>query len=116
MKLHITQGRIIDPAAGLDAVTDLFVADGKVAAIGPAPAGFKADRVIDATGKLVLPGLIDLAARLRKPVEYRATLEVEMQAALAGGVTSVILPPDTDPTLDEPGLVEMLKDRARQLD
>jgi dihydroorotase len=116
MKLHIAQGRIVDPASGLDAVTDLFVADGKIAAIGSAPAGFKADRVIDAAGKLVLPGLVDLAARLRKPVEYRATLELEMRAALAGGVTSVILPPDTDPTLDEPGLVEMLRDRARQLD
>ena len=116
MNLHITNGRLIDPAGGIDVVADLFVADGKVAAIGSAPAGFKADRVMDASGKLVLPGLIDLAARLRKPVEYRATLEVEMKAALAGGVTSVVLPPDTDPTLDEPGLVEMLKDRARQLD
>ena len=116
MNLHITNGRLIDPADGVDVVADLFVADGKVAAIGSAPAGFKADRVMDASGKLVLPGLIDLAARLRKPVEYRATLEGEMKAALAGGVTSVVLPPDTDPTLDEPGLVEMLKDRARQLD
>jgi len=116
MNLHITNGRLIDPAGGVDGIADLFVADGKVAAVGSAPLGFKADRVIDASGKLVIPGLIDLAARLRKPVEYRATLEVEMKAALAGGVTSVVLPPDTDPTLDEPGLVEMLKDRARQLD
>ena len=117
MKLHITKGRVIDPAAGLDAVTDLFVADGKVAAIGPAPAGFKADRIIDATGKLVIPGLVDLAARLREPgFEHRGTLESELRAALAGGITSLVLPPDTDPTLDEPGLVEMLKHRARQID
>jgi dihydroorotase len=73
--------------------------------------------VIDATDKLVLPGLVDLAARLREPgFEYRGTLESEMRAALAGGITSLVLPPDTDPTLDEPGLVEMLKHRARQLD
>ena len=60
------------------------------------------------------PGLVDLAARLREPgLEYKATLESEMAAAVAGGVTSLACPPDTDPPLDEPGLVEMLKHRAR---
>ena len=117
MKLQIKNGRVIDPANGVDQVTDVFVSDGLVAALGTAPTGFKADRVIEATDKLVLPGLVDLAARLREPgFEYRGTLESEMRAALAGGITSLVLPPDTDPTLDEPGLVEMLKHRARQLD
>ena len=60
--------------------------------------------------------MIDLAARLREPgFEYRATLESEMDAAVAGGVTSLVCPPDTDPVLDEPGLVEMLKHRAKSL-
>ena len=60
------------------------------------------------------PGLVDLSARLREPgFEYKATLESEMAAAVAGGVTSLACPPDTDPPLDEPGLVEMLKHRAR---
>jgi dihydroorotase len=71
---------------------------------------------IDAAKLWVMPGAVDLAARLREPgFEYRATLESEMAAALAGGVTSLSCPPDTDPPLDEPGLVEMLKHRARGL-
>ncbi|GGX75910.1 dihydroorotase [Massilia dura] len=112
--LHIKNGRVIDPANGVDAVQDLYIVDGKVAALGTAPEGFGAARTIDATGLVVAPGLVDLAARLREPgYEYKATLESEMQAALHGGVTSLVCPPDTDPVLDEPGLVEMLKHRAR---
>ncbi len=114
MKIHIRNGRLIDPANGIDAQKDIFVAAGRIAAIGAAPAGFVANRVIDATGLVVCPGLIDLSARLREPgFEYKATLESEMAAAAAGGVTSLACPPDTDPPLDEPGLVEMLKHRAR---
>lgn len=117
MKLHIKNGRLVDPANGIDRVTDLFVADGKVAAIGDTPAGFVADTTLDATGLVVAPGLVDLSARLREPgYEYKATLESEMRAAVQGGVTTLVCPPDTDPVLDEPGLVEMLKHRARNLD
>ncbi|MBI3901638.1 MAG: dihydroorotase [Nitrosomonadales bacterium] len=116
MNIHIKNGRLIDPKNGTDAMQDLFIAAGKVAAIGNAPAGFVADKIIDAAGLVVAPGLIDLAARLREPgYEYRATLESEMNAAVAGGVTSLACPPDTDPVLDEPGLVEMLKHRAKSL-
>lgn len=114
--LHIKNGRLIDPANGIDAVTDLFIIDGKVASTGRAPAGFNAGNSIDATGLVVAPGLVDLSARLREPgYEYKATLKSEMQAAMQGGVTSLICPPDTDPVLDEPGLVEMLKYRAGKL-
>jgi dihydroorotase len=116
MKLHIKNGRLIDPANNVDAMLDLFVADGKVAAIGDMPAGFEADQTIDAGGLIVMPGLVDLSARLREPgYEYKATLESELQAAMQGGVTSLVCPPDTDPVLDEPGLVEMLKHRAKTL-
>jgi len=116
MKLHIKNGRLVDPAGGIDAVQDLFIADGKIAGVGSAPAGFSATRTIDATGLVVAPGLVDLSARLREPgYEYKATLESEMQAAVQGGVTTLVCPPDTDPVLDEPGLVEMLKHRARLL-
>ncbi|GAA0511775.1 MULTISPECIES: dihydroorotase [Pigmentiphaga] len=116
MKIHIQGGRLIDPANGVDAVNDIYIAAGRVVGIGQAPAGFVPNRLIDARGLAVLPGLVDLSARLREPgFEHRATLESELQAALAGGVTSLVLPPDTDPVLDEPGLVEMLKHRARQL-
>jgi dihydroorotase len=116
MKLHIKNGRLVDPANNIDALQDLFIDAGRVAAVGTAPAGFTADRTIDASGLVVAPGLVDLSARLREPgYEYKATLESEMQAAMQGGVTSLVCPPDTDPVLDEPGLVEMLKHRARGL-
>jgi dihydroorotase len=116
MKIRIANGRVIDPANGLDDTRDMYLADGKIAAVGRAPDGFSADRTIDAAGLVVAPGLIDLAARLREPgYEYRATLESEMDAAMAGGVTSLAIPPDTDPALDEPGLVEMLCYRAKKL-
>ncbi len=116
MKTEIKNGRIVDPANGIDRVASLYVAAGKIAAIGKAPDGWNASRVIDARDLVVAPGLIDLSARLREPgFEYKATLESELEAAIAGGVTSLACPPDTDPPLDEPGLVEMLKHRARLL-
>jgi dihydroorotase len=111
MKLLIKGGRVIDPASGRDALGDVFVADGRIAQPGGAP-----ERTIDAKGLVVAPGLIDLAARLREPgYEHKATLESEMDAAVAGGVTSLACPPDTDPPLDEPGLVDMLRRRAKAL-
>jgi dihydroorotase len=114
MKIHIKNGRLIDPASKTDKAQDLFVAAGRIVGVGNAPAGFEANSVLDATGCIVCPGLVDLAARLREPgFEYRATLESEMAAAAAGGVTRLACPPDTDPVLDEPGLVEMLTHRAR---
>src|SRR5450830_115 len=114
MKIQIQNGRVIDPASGNDAVQDVFIADGKILSLGTAPDGFTADQVIDASGLVVAPGLVDLSARLREPgFEYKATLESELQAAMRGGVTSLVCPPDTDPVLDEAGLVEMLKQRAR---
>jgi dihydroorotase len=112
MRLHIKNARVIDPASGKDAAGDVFVADGKLVD------GFKdkADKTIEAKGLVVAPGLIDLSVRLREPgQEYKATLESEMAAAVAGGVTSLACPPDTDPPLDEPGLVDMLRRRAKAL-
>ena len=115
MKLLLRNGRVIDPASGRDEVTDVAIASGRIVGIGPA-GDFAADRTIDATGLVVAPGLVDLAARLREPgQEHEGMLESELAAAAAGGVTSLVCPPDTDPVLDEPGLVEMLKFRARKL-
>jgi len=111
MRLAIRNARIIDPASGRDGVGDLHIADGKISEEFSKP-----DRVIDAKGLVAAPGFIDLAARLREPgFEYKATLESELEAALAGGVTSLACPPDTDPPLDEPGLVDMLRRRAKAL-
>src|SRR5919201_5426146 len=112
MRLAIRNARIIDPASGRDGVGDLYIAEGKISEEAGRP-----DRVIDAKGLVAAPGFIDIAARLREPgLEYKATLESEMQAAIAGGVTSLACPPDTDPPLDEPGLVDMLRRRAKALE
>lgn len=117
MRLEIRGARVIDPAAGRDKPGSIFVADGSIVALDKAPDGFRADETIDARGLSACPGLVDLSARLREPgFEYKATLESEMAAAAAGGVTSLACPPDTDPPLDEPGLVEMLTRRAVSLD
>jgi len=114
MTIEIQRGRLVDPANGVDRVTPLYIDAGKIAHMDEPPAGWRAQRVIDAHGLIVAPGLVDLSVRLREPgLEYKATLESEMDAALAGGVTSLACPPDTDPPLDEPGLVEMLKAKAR---
>lgn len=116
MKIQIKNGHLIDPKNNIDGKHDLFIAAGKIVGIGKAPENFNANQIIDASGLVVCPGLVDLSARLREPgYEYKATLESELQAAVAGGITSLSCPPDTDPVLDEPGLVEMLKHRAKQL-
>lgn len=114
MKILIKQGRLLDPKNRIDAVHDIAIAGQRIVAIDPDD--FEAERVIDASGLAVIPGLVDLSVRLREPgYEHRDTLENELMAALSGGVTRLVLPPDTDPTLDEPALVEMLKHRARSL-
>ncbi|SOE80804.1 dihydroorotase [Caballeronia arationis] len=116
MKIQIQGGTLIDPAAGTERQADVFIAAGRIVGIGQAPADFSAAKTIDAKGLSIAPGFVDLSARLREPgFEHKATLESEMAAAIAGGVTSLVCPPDTDPVLDEPGLVEMLKFRAQKL-
>jgi len=116
MKILIKNGRVIDPASGRDERADVAIGTGRILTIGAVSADFQPDRVIDAAGCVVAPGLVDLAARLREPGhEHEGMLESELNAAAAGGVTSLVCPPDTDPALDEPGLVDMLKFRARKL-
>ena len=120
MRTLIHKGRVVDPASGLDEVADIAIADGKIQAIvkkgESLPPGFQADKTFDAKACIVSPGLVDLQARLREPgYEHEGMLESELKAAVAGGVTSLVCPPDTDPVLDEPGLVEMLTFRAAKL-
>jgi dihydroorotase len=116
MKVLIQNGRVIDPTSQRDEMADVAIAAGRIIAIGKVPADFAPSRTIDARGCIVAPGLVDLAARLREPGhEHEGMLESELSAAMAGGVTSLVCPPDTDPVLDEPGLVEMLKYRAEKL-
>jgi len=112
--LRIHGGRVIDPASGIDAVKDVFIdSTGFIAAVGRAPDGFQATRVLDAQGKIVCPGLIDLRARLREPGhEHKATMESETRAAVAGGITTLACPPDTDPPIDTPAMAQMIQSRA----
>ena len=115
-KTLIKGGQVIDPASGYDENADLALVGSEIVAIKNISSDFAPDTTIDATGCLVMPGLVDLAVRLREPgQEHAGMLASEMAAAVAGGVTSVICPPDTEPVLDEAGLVEMLRHRAELL-
>jgi dihydroorotase len=116
MKTLIKGGRVIDPASRYDEIGDVALVDTALIAIKNIAKDFDPDTTIDATGCIVMPGLVDLAVRLREPGhEHEGMLASEMAAAVAGGVTSVVCPPDTEPVLDEAGLVEMLRHRAEQL-
>lgn len=108
MNIEIKNGRVICPKNAIDRSISLYVADGRIAGLGEAPAGFVAEQTIDATGCVVSPGLIDLGARLN-------SIEAELAAAVAGGVTSVVVPPDADPPLDEPELADRLVHRGAEI-
>ena len=113
MKLHIQGGRLIDPANNIDAPHDLYVADGKIVAIGQAPDGFSAEQTINASGQIVCPGLVDLAAHFREPgKEHKATIASESRAAVKGGITTVCCPPNTDPIADTPAVAELIHQKA----
>lgn len=114
MSIHIKGGHLIDPAHNIDEPRDLYISDdGFVAGIGVAPLDFDATEIIDATGKLVLPGLIDLRARVREPgLEHKATIESETRAAVSAGITTLVCPPDTDPVIDTPAMAQMIQQRA----
>lgn len=113
MRLRITNGRVIDPTNAVDGVQDVCIADGRIHAIGDTPAGFLADREIDASGLIVCPGLVDLSARLREPgAEHKATIASETRAAAGAGITTLCCPPDTDPVIDTPAVAELIRSRA----
>ncbi len=108
-RVSIRHGRLIDPANGIDDLLDLHLADGKVLAVGEAPPGFEPERVLDATGQVVCPGLIDLCARLREPgQEHKGTIASETAAAAAAGITSLCCPPDTMPIIDTPAVAQLI--------
>lgn len=112
-RILIKGGRVIDPAAGVDGILDLYLADGRVAGLGSRPDGFAADLEIPAAGRVVCPGFIDLSARLREPGhEHKATITGESEAAAAGGITTLCCPPDTDPPIDSPAVVNLIRKKA----
>ena len=113
MHIRISGARVVDPANGVDAVTDVCIADGRVQGVGRAPDGFDAERRLDASGLVLIPGIVDLRARLREPgAEHKATIDSEARAAVRGGITTLCCPPDTDPIIDTPAVAELIHQRA----
>ncbi len=113
MGILIQGGRIIDPANSIDAEKDVYIQDGFIVGIGKAPKEFKRENVLNASGKIVCPGLIDLRARVREPgLEYKATIESETRAAVSAGITTLCCPPDTNPPIDTPAMAQMIQQRA----
>jgi dihydroorotase len=112
--LRIRGGRLLDPATGTDRIGDLCIAEGRIIALGETPSDFTADETIDANGLWVCPGLIDLSNRVREPgEEHKGTIASETRAAASGGVTTLVVPPDTVPPIDNPSVVELIRDRAK---
>jgi len=113
MKLTIAGGRLIDPASGLDQVAHLHLAEGRIAGIGAAPDGFRPDETLDATGQMVAPGLVDLRAHLCEPGhEHKGTIASESAAAAAGGITTLVTAPETDPVTDSAAVAELIRRHA----
>lgn len=111
----IKNARLIDPKNQQDTQTDLYISNQKIAGIGEAPADFKAETTIDADQLWVIPGIVDLSARLREPgLEHKANIETETSAAASAGITTLCVPPDTDPVIDEPAVVELIHRKAKQ--
>jgi dihydroorotase len=113
----LANARIVDPSRGLDLNGDLLIADGVIRDTqrGISAAGVpEGTEVVDCKGKLVAPGLVDMRAFVGEPgAEYRETFASASQAAAAGGVTSIVCQPDTNPVIDEPAMVDFVLRRAR---
>ena len=112
-RLHIRNARMINPSNSTSESGDVYIADGRIAALKQPPAGFSAEQTLDATGLSLMPGIVDLCARLREPGdEHKANIASECRAACANGITSMCCPPDTDPVIDEPAVVELIKRKS----
>jgi dihydroorotase len=111
----IRGGRVIDPSRNGDGIADVYLQDGKVVSVGRNIVGEDGAQVIDATGKVVAPGLIDLHVHLREPgQEDRETVATGAMAAAAGGFTAVCAMPNTDPVLDNQGAIGFVISQAQK--
>lgn len=117
MKIAIENGHLVDPANHVDRVCSLYIDNSRVVGVGTAPPGFIANRIVDARDRLVIPGLIDLSARLGEPgFEYKADIDSESEAAVSAGITTLCCPPDTDPVIDTPAGIEFIERRRESVD
>ena len=116
MNILISGGRVIDPKNGLDKVQDLLIRNGKIAKREDLTKNIRVVKTLDAKGLIVCPGLVDLQARLREPgQEHKATFSTELSAAVAGGITTICCPPDTEPVIDTPAMAQMIRQRAEEI-
>lgn len=116
MNISIVNGHLIDPANGRDEPLDLHIYGQQIVAIGQAPDGFEPHETIDAAGKIVCPGLVDISASLRDPGSgVKGDIDTETRAAACGGITTVVCTPDTDPVIDTPAVIELVHRTARKL-
>ena len=116
MSIAIEKGRVVDPANNIDKTTNVYIDKGKIIGLGKKPSGFSTKKTINAKGKLVIPGLIDLCVRTREPgFEYKATMDTEFAAASKSGITSICSPPDSDPIVDTPAVVKLIQQRASEV-
>ncbi len=113
MSLQIRNGLLVDPVQGTVETTDLFIAEGVIQGRGEKPADMAIEQVIDASDRYVMPGLIDCQARMRDPGQpEKANIESETRAAIANGITSLCIPPDTQPPIDNSATVELIHHRT----
>lgn len=115
MRIKIANGLVIDPANNIEEKRDIYISEGRIAAIGKQPDGFTLDQTIDATNCHVIPGIVDLRARLREPgQENKGTIASETRAAAASGITTLCIPPDTTPVIDTTSVVELIQRRSKE--
>ena len=114
MKLLIQNGRVVDPVNGTVSILDLYVENGKVLQLEK-DIQTEADQVIDATGLVVCPGLVDLHVHLRDPgLTYKEDIFTGTAAAARGGVTSMACMANTDPVVDSPEQIQYIREKAAQ--
>ena len=112
MRIAIINGHVIDPHNNVNEKKNIYIQDGKIIQVGNSPDGFQSDVSIDADKLIISPGFVDLCARLREPgLEHKGTIESETRAAAAAGITSLCVPPDTNPVIDTPAVVELIHKR-----
>ena len=115
MTLHFLNARLIDPEAGTERSGNLTAADGVITALGDTPPPAGAERVIDCRGKCLAPGIVDIGVKVCEPGErHKESYRSAGLAAAAGGVTTMITRPDTDPAIDSPEVLEFVTRRANE--
>jgi dihydroorotase len=114
-RLVLRSARVIDPSQNLNRIADLYVADGRVVSIGSEPPDFTPDHELVLARQFVCPGLVDLSARVGEPGhEHKGTIASETEAAAAAGITTLCCPPDTEPVIDTPAVLELIRHRTEQ--